>query len=373
MSPTFEQWRAANNDPANIAAWRARQGRSGNLWNRGPGGPPEPPGHTDGALIYAQSAGAMIDNGSGKYTGSAGASINWPSAIWQHYAEEFGKLASGDVTTAATTFGSFAEARTSLNAKVTGDWDVIVSILDRTTPSQLIGRMERIAPIKIYRSMLDGKYKCVVYKQTPDTYDYFLDPFGANYSWKYSEDMAPKPRARLTELDSVVNEIHIRYGGFAPDGSLTKDCWVSPDGSDDGSGVRDQNGALGAANDREARAVRSRDFYGSGVTGGFQQSVTIDAPEIYTDEIAVALRNFEFDRRWRKKVALDFLTGSRAIDFYQGMATLVDNELHDHVPCPYIPLDGGSAKRWGDLKFYGNARRQPGMRGRYVMSLLEIT
>ncbi len=343
------------------------------LWNRGPGGPPAPPGITEGALIYAQSAGAMVDNGSGRYTGSAGASIHWPSAIWHHYAVEFGQVATTDITTAATTFGSFAEARTALNGKVSGDWDLSLPITERTTPTQLIDRLGGLAPLKIYRSMLDGKFKALVYKQTPDTYDYFLDPFGNNYSWKYSEDMAPKPKARLSPLDAVVNEVHVRYGGFAPDGSLTKDAWVSPDGSDDGSGNRDQTGALGAANDREARAVRSRDFYGQGVTGGFQQSMTVECPEIYTDAVAVAFRDYLFDLRWRRKVLLDFLTGARATDFYQGMATLVDSELHDHVPCPYIPLDGGSAKRWGDLKFYGNAKRQPGMRGRFVMSLVEIT
>ena len=374
MSPVGDFF-GAPNDPAVIEAQRQREKQSGNLWSRGPGGPPPPPGRTDGALIYAQSAGAMVDNGSGTYTGSAGASINWPSAIWHHYADQYSILGSSDFTTASTTFGSFTEARTSLNAKVSGDWDVIVSIVERTTPSQLIDRLEGIAPIKIYRSMLDGKYKCVVYKQTPDTYDYFLDPFGSNYSWKYSEDMAesPKPIADLSPLDGVVNEVHVRYGGFAPDGSLTKDAYVSPDGSDDGSGTRDQNGALGAANDREARAVRSAYFYGGGVTNGFRQSVTVEAPEIYTDEVAVALRNYIFDRRWRRRVTLDFLTGPRAADFYQGMATLVDNELQDYVPCPYNPLDGGSAKRWGDLKFYGNARRRAGVSGRYLMRLVEIT
>ena len=261
-------------------------------WDRGAETPPgngKPNNFDNGTLYYAQSLGSINDNGSGRYTGSAGASINWPSAIWHHYAEQFGQVATTDITTAATTFGSFAEARTALNAKVSGDWDLSLSITERTTPTQLIDRLGGLAPLKIYRSMLDGKFKALVYKQTPDTYDYFLDPFGNNYSWKYSEDMAPKPKARLSPIDAVVNEVHVRYGGFAPDGSLTKDTWVSPDGSDDGSGNRDQTGALGAANDREARAVRSRDFYGQGVTGGFQQSMTVECPEIYTDAVAVAM------------------------------------------------------------------------------------
>lgn len=370
-----EPWVVPVPPPDNGEAGR-RSTYNGSLWDRGRTSPPgggKPRNFDNGTLFYAQSLGSINDDGSGTYTGAASTPICWPSAIWHHFAVKFGNLPSGDITTGASTFGSFSEARDSINAKISGNWEVCVSVPDRTTPSQLIERLESITPMKIYRSMLDGKFKCVVYKQAPDAFDYFLDPFGNAYAWKYSEDMARKPKARLSPLDAVVNEVHVRYAGFAPDGSLTKDCWVSPDGSDDGSGVRDQTGALGTSTDREARAVRSRDFYGAGVTGGFQQSITIEAPEIYGDDIAVQLRNHIFDRRWRRKVMLDFLTGNRAIDFYQGMATLVDNELEDHVPCPYIPLDGGSAKRWGDLKFYGNARRQPGMASRYMMSLTEIT
>lgn len=337
------------------------------VWSRGYSGPPAPKGEALNALFYAQSLGSMIDDGSGTYTGIAGNPIIWPPAIWHHFAAVYGGLSSGNFTTGASTFGSFDAAITALNAKVTGNWDLSLSIPERITPSQLNARLQNLAPLKIYRSMLDGKFKALVYKQTPDTYDYFLDPFGNNYSWKYSEDMDPKPMADLTDPDAIVNEIHIRYGGFAPDGSLTKDCWVSAEGSDDGSGMADQTDALGGTNDRTARATRSVAFY------GIRNATTVDAPEIYTDEIAVKLRNYLFDRLWRRRVTLQFLTGGRASDFYQGMATLVDNELQDHVPIPYIPIDGGSAKRWGDLKFYGNALRQPGLPGRYRMSLVEIT
>lgn len=340
-----------------------RSPASSRLWSRGPGvGPGRP--DMSGELIYVMGDQNQLDDGSGTFTGSAGSSIAWPTSIWHHLGVKLAGLSTSDFEVGSSTFGSFVEARTSLNLKVTGDWDCLLAITDKVRPMQVAERLMSVFPLAIYRSMLDSKFKAVVYKLSPDSFDYFKAPNGSSHVWMPGE--TDEPRAGLSPYDAVVNEVHVRYGHYAPTGELTKETYVSPDGSDDGNGTRDQTGAITASNDREARAVRSKAIWG-------QRSITVDIPEVYTDEIAVVVRNWLFDMYWRRKVVLTFVTGQRAIQFEPLMATLVSSTLQDRCPIPYSPLDGGAAKSWGDLKFYGRAARQPGLVDRYRMTLVEIT
>jgi hypothetical protein len=208
----------------------------------------------------------------------------------------------------------------------------------------MIERLSQQCPIAIYRSQMDNKWRFVAYQQSPSSDKYFTHPDGTTYRWKYSEDMID-PTVSFTPVEDCINEVHILYSMYAPTGQFTKDCWVGPSGSDTGIGSRDQNAA--APNNREALAADSRDDY------NVKGVLRLECDAVTQDSVARVLRDYYFDRYRRPRLVISFLVpGGRAETLESGMATIIDNELQDYIPCPWYPGPGGSGKAWADLIFF---------------------
>lgn len=315
------------------------------LWGRGPekSAPLQLPDYS-GLRLYSLFEESILDDGGGTYTGTAGDDIVYPSSIQRYLKQKLGSVTTGDITTGASTFGSYSQAKTDLDAKVSGEWEIILRHVDPDTISADEARISQQAPIAFWRSQWDGKFKAQVYKKTPNSWDYFLDPFGAAYSWSYREDVvAGSAIVGLTRPQDCVKEVHVRYSLYAPSGTFRGECYVGPTGSDNGSGTRDQNAA--APENREAMGAQAdTNWKINGV-------MSVDCDMIYRAEQAVALRNFLFDRNSSPRIRVIFDSPHRPAGLEPNMVTKISDDWYDYRPPPKYP-SGTSAKKWRDLLFF---------------------
>lgn len=319
------------------------------VWTRGAGHRPiHTPPDISGARFYAAFDESVIDNGGGSYTGTGSEDIVFPPDIARYLLVEMGfDSVTSYITTGAATFGSFDTARTDINALVTGDWEVIARYTQTDTIGNALRGLTYQAPITFWRSQLDNNMKAQVYKTTPASQDYFQDLDAATYKWKYTEDMIEDSViVGFTPKSEIVNEVHVRFGLYAPTGEYTKDAWVGPTGSDDGSGAADE----GAAGGREEQATDSQTQF------NIKNTLTIYAEQIYRPEMAVVLRNTLFDRFQRPRILVQFDTWGRATAMDLHTNTLIHNELADYVPVPKYNYSG-AAIEWDDLIFYVRKKR----------------
>lgn len=315
------------------------------LWNRGAYKKQAPVPRMDisGSRYYCWTEETILDDGSGTYTGTASAPIVSPPAIARYLLTQIGfDTVTTYITTGASTFGSFTTAHTDINGLVSGDWECIARYTQTQNVSDALNGLMYQAPIAFWRSQLDNMMKAQVYKTTPASQDYFQDLDSATYKWKYTEDMiAESVIVSTTPVDEIVNEVHVKFGIYAPTGEYMGDAWVGPSGSDDGTGTADEGGA----NDREDQAADSQTQF------AIKNTLTIEADQIYLPAVAVALRNSIFDRFQRPRVVVQFDTWGRATTMDLHMNTLIHNELQDFIPVPKYPW-GGTAVEWDDLIFY---------------------
>jgi len=332
--------------------------RGFSLWGRGRGQVNiSEPNDLSGARYYSLLQQSIIDDGSGTYTGTNGEDIVFPPAIARYLLIRIGfDTVSTYVTTGSSTFGSFATAFSDLNTLAGIDWEVIARYTQTQTVEDALRGLTYQAPVTFWRSMLDGKMKCQMYKTTPASQDYFQDLDSTTYAWKYSEDMIEgSVRVGLTPKDEIVNEVHVKFKMFAPTGEFLADAWVGPTGSDNGTGTADESGT----GDREDQAIASRDHFGSDPSttyNGFKRTLNIYADQIYLPTLAVKLRNTLFDRFQRPRILLQFDTWGRATTMDLHMNTKIDNELQDYVPVPKYNYTG-AAVEWNDLIFYVRKKR----------------
>jgi hypothetical protein len=305
-----------------------------------------------GARFYSGGGPTIKDNGSGTYTGTAGLAIVNPCHVFKHFTSA---ICGENVNNfqGSTSFGSFSECADDLDAQTDAlatneNWELVFRILEPQSPDEVRSRLQEHAPLSIFRSMYDNKWKALAYQQSPSSEKYFTDPNGNNYKVKYTTDVLPgSVRVSKTPLSECVNEVHVRYGMYAPTGAFTRDAWVGPSGSDDGDGTRDQNTT--SPNNREARAAGSRDDL------NVKGTLTVEADGIASYYSALVLRNYLFDRLHRPRIVLTMDLGPRFIGLEPGMCLLVDNEMQDYEPVPWYPGDGvgsGTAKEWDDLIFF---------------------
>jgi len=291
-----------------------------------------------GAFIRDDDAGTP-----GTVTGLSGTGtpISRPPHIFKHFTQLVCGESSGNFTTGATTFGSMEDAITDLDgwASLSGNWDVIYRITDQETPDEMANRLGQQAPIAFFKSQWDGKWKMPAYPTgTPRTAQKFLDPTSTAYKWQVGTDfLADSVQVGYTPLDECVNEVHVRFGLYAPTNTYRYDAFVGPTDSDDGAGTADAT--------REALAVNSRDYY------GIKSTLTVTCDTIVNPDIAVRLRNYIFDRFNRPRLQVKFTTLSRAIGLEPGMVTYIHNDLQDYVPLPWYP--GPNARRqWDEMSFF---------------------
>lgn len=297
--------------------------------------------------IYSGSGVIVRDDGSGTITGTADATITRPPWIFRHFTQLVCGESGSNFTTGATTFGSVDDAKTDLDTFSGSAMVALYRILEPETPDDMAARFGAQMPIAFYKSVLDGKWKMPVYPTgSPRTAQKFLAPDGSTvYKWKVGEDfIADSAQASYTSVDSIINEVHVRYGLYVPTNTYKYDSWVGPSGSDDGTGTRDQN--AGSPENRETICSNSKTYY------GVKNAVSIDCDLNPNDNVlAKRLRNYVIDRFNRPRLELKFSTPSRAIGLEPGMVTLVHNDLQDYLPLPWYP--GPNARRnWDDMKFF---------------------
>jgi hypothetical protein len=302
-----------------------------------------------GYNLYAYMSECVQDNAAGDVTGTANANIFLPAHIHKWFTWKVcNPAASPTPGYTSSGFGSYSQAVTDLDNLTEGSWELFYRILEPETPDTMRARIARQAPIDFYVSMLDGAWRAVVYPASgtsPGSHLKFLHPDGSTvYKWDYNTDMLEGTfEWGYTPLDECVNEVHIRYGMYAPTGQYTKDCWVGPNGSDNGTGTDDQNTT--APNTRSALAVDSRDDL------HIKHTIYVDCPDMILFGPALALRNYYFDRFRRPRLWVRFVASPRAATLEPGMVTYLHNNLQDVVPCPWYPA-GASAKEWDDINFF---------------------
>jgi len=308
-----------------------------------------------GAQFYGLHDYAIREDGSGTYGMTANVAIDWPPAIARYILTELCGVTSGYQTTGASTFGSFTQAITDLNAKVSGDWQVHFGIYGPEPVSSILARLCQQAPMNIWKSQWTGKWCCQVYKSTPDTWDYFLDPYSNAYSISYDTDLLSEPEIGTTDVAESVSEVHVRYRKFAPTDAFTRDTWVGPAGSDDGTGTRDQNAA--APDNREALLSDAKTQF------GIKNAITLECDQLYLDSTAVAMRNYVANRFYRPRVTVDLTVWARFAGIEPGQIIKISDDWLDHVgPPPKYPY-GTTARKWSDLKFFVAAAPRLRMQG----------
>jgi hypothetical protein len=323
-----------------------------------------------GYSFYAQHSNSLRDDGSGTCTGTASAFIKNPVTFAKLLLTQFGGLSAGDFETGAGVFGNFLQAASDLDALVTGDWEIKYLHLQPGNVSAAIDRLMAQAPLAIWQSSRTGKWMAEVFSRTPSARQKYKDAAGNVYKWHYLKDMLPYGEVVIdwTPPDDIVNEVHVHYGMSAINGQYTGDCWVGPDGSDDGLGTRDQTGAIGTSTDREVRATDSRDEW------DVYNPVHVWADQIYRPEQAKVLRNFIFDSFSRPRMTVQFNTWNLAAGIEPNMVTYLDNVMNDDLPVPRYPGHGGAQKGWDEFHFLvvDCQRIEIGKASGYQMSLEEI-
>lgn len=320
------------------------------LWNRGLAIAKEHADDLSGSGIFASSGIVCRDDGSATIAGITGSgTMSEPLSAWCHFTCLVCGESSANFTT-GSSFGSFSLARTDLHgligAAVWTMWNVIQKPM---TPEDFADLLSGQAPIAFHRSLYDNKWKAHVYQQTPDSDRYFLHPDGStNYKWLVGEDFeADSVVVSFTPVEGVINEIHVKFCYASHAGIFTRDAFISPSRSDDGTGTRDQNTT--SPNDRESDAADSKNDYGIKASRDIECPGYAE-PDTYTQ--AYTYRNYVFDRYRRPRMVVKFTTGPRAIGLEPGMVTLIDNTLQDYIPCPWYPGPGGTARDWDDMKFF---------------------
>jgi len=297
-----------------------------------------------GYTFYAQHKNSLKDDG----TISGSASV-LKSPIWlaKYLLVEFGGLdATNDFEATAGAFGNFATAASDLDALVSADWEAIYRHL---TPGNLDAALDRIcsqAPIAIWQSNQTGKWMAEVFNRTVAPRQKFKDSGGNVYYWHLQNDFLPygEPMITWTDPEHIVNEVHVHYRMAGHSGQYTADCWVGPDGSDDGTGTRDQTGAAGTSTDREVRATDSRNDW------HIYNRIDIYADQIYRQTEAVVLRNYLFDTAYRPRMVFDSATWNRAATLEPNQVIYLDHaSFIDDYPVMRYPDRGGSQKAWNQF------------------------
>jgi len=335
--------------------------RDRSVYGRGrtPGAPAEIVEY-DGAKFYANSTASLKDPsaGGGYISGSASTLLDKPTWVFHHSIRRGQNTASTLFNTTASTFGNFTDAWADLDgiadAVSSGqDWNICYRWVETENPKQTRARLMQQAPLAIWFSQFTGTYMAQCYKTAPDTWDYFADPNGTAYEWKPSDIIPETLRVYNTPLSECVNEVRINYRLYAPTNSLTRTTFVSPTGSDDGTGTQDQNTT--APDDRETRASDQQSNLGFSTVGGTGNNLEIDCDQIYVDAVAVAFRNYLFDRFLYPRLIVEF-DSWRGAGLEPHMATLISDDMADILVPPYYPI-GSSAKAWSDLIFNTHAPR----------------
>jgi len=286
------------------------------------------------SLLYCGNYKAQKDDTSGTFTGTNGALIENPADVIRHLmvkrgnglvaADDFNITTDGDLT-----LGSWIQARTDLNALVTGDYKLCVSMTEETTVDEARVEMQRHCPgLLVYRSPIDGKWQAVCYQSSPSAEKIYSPAF----NWNAHIDQKSPFELSQTPVDEIYTRVYVHYRYFAPQDKCLRTAFISPDGSDDGEGGTDGTRVTNAGT-RET-------------TYGMKNTFESDFPWIADKDSAVALRNYIFDRA-APVLRPSFSTFHNAVDLRVGHIITFDADVDTHMVYPKY----GGTVTWASKQF----------------------
>lgn len=171
--------------------------------------------------IWANVEGAD-DDGSGTYTGSAGALIERPADVVRWLLCHFGGLnATSDFEVGAGQHGSFVDARDAMRDAWPEEFKV----------AAYVGQQQKLSDV--VRALLEQSFATAWLDRFTGIWRFLPWKAGAtpNYGHTFSWDEIDLTRAETTNVIDAAQEIRLRYGFDARTGTELWESFLSPSGS----------------------------------------------------------------------------------------------------------------------------------------------
>lgn len=272
------------------------------------------------------------DDGSGTYTGTAGLVVGNPADIIHHLLSTYGGVASAQIVTSG--FGSFVTARTELNSRVTGDFNIRYRWTQQSNLQAAIKRICEQCGLLYIEPSIDANHRLVAWKAAPSGDDYIYravaDGGAVTFGWGWNYGVIPGTlNSEPTNRDDIINEVYINYRYDHAPGQFTKLTYV--------------DAAYSAPNDdaREAVCAASQADY------GVVKRLTVDADIHYLDTTAEWLRNWIVDTRATEKIIMSFDTCLWPYDLLPHHIIGTASTIDTHMKYPLKGSDGS----WGSKQF----------------------
>lgn len=166
-----------------------------------------------------------VDDGSGTYTGSAGAVIERVPDIVRHALVTYGGVAGGDIVTSAGAFGSFVDARSTLRDGNPSDVKLACYIVDKMTVQDVCKKTCEQGLAHMWLDVHDGKWRMKAWKRgDPVDYDLTLE-------WAHLIDGL---RVREGSIVDVKQEVRVGYLFDHYKGRQLAEAFVGETGSSQG-------------------------------------------------------------------------------------------------------------------------------------------
>jgi hypothetical protein len=266
--------------------------------------------------------------GDGDYTGTADALIEHPADVVHWLAIERGGLAAANVTTAASTFGSFTDIRTTL-----ANYKMLAHVSRYQNNDQFIQEVGAQFLVWFYRRNHAANQPWVAVPWDTGTavnYRSAAAPF--KFAPKHME--GKQITADYTPISQVRNVVRVNFDQDLRTNSYGEQVFIDQADSRGWTGsayARDQNG--GAPDNRETLATESVTAYG-------EKEAVLNLSMVRDPATATDIRNRYFDLVYRPRVVVKFTTYLNAVDLERGMVITFDQEWDDSFPCPVLDSGG---------------------------------
>jgi hypothetical protein len=278
------------------------------------------------------------DDGSGTYTGSAGAVIEHPAGVGHYILKDIAGFASSDFVTAASTFGSFTDIRTSL-----ANYKAMMHMAEDRSVAEYVADIGAQFLIWFYRSttQVGAPWMAVPWLATATAnYRSAADVFrfsatGPNRIIKGSFNVTTRP------MSSVATEVRVKFNQDPSTKTYADEVYITGSDSYGWNGTaqaRDQNTT--APDNRETLSAARSTAYGT-------RSFTHSMPYCSDPYTATHVRNRLFDLISFPRVVVRFGTYVNAADLERGQIIEFDSSCDDIVRYPGVDSDGS----WANKKF----------------------
>lgn len=201
----------------------------------------QPAAYSLNGAFFANLKG-YADDGSGTYTGSAGATIERACDIVRHFLTTYGGASSFE--TASGGFGSFVDARNKLRNAAPSDFKLACWLGEASSVQRYVQKMAEQSLLCVVQDVFTNKWLCHVWKQgaAPD-YDLVLT----------RNELPDLFEPSLTSSVSLAQGVRVRYGYDYFRNRTMFECYVGASGSSQGYNLpttRDQVLTVSAANNK---------------------------------------------------------------------------------------------------------------------------